>query len=160
MVKPVTLAALVLTVACSGGQLDMNTCAAQYPRGSGDVASPYVIVSVSHTCDEDMGQCQTPLICAVPDQCDPARFVTAEAAICAARAAGLQPGLEPPAIDLTYDLQSRRVAWSINNLLSDSADPSSDGGRIGHSQSFLIDAITAAVLRQQDYESVSLPPMP
>jgi hypothetical protein len=88
--------------------------------------------------------------------CDPAKFITADAAICIAQAAGLESGLKPIGAGLVYDSQARRVAWGISNLLYDPAHPAlADGGggdRGGHY--FQIDAVTGAVLWENTWAEV------
>jgi hypothetical protein len=69
--------------------------------------------------------------------CDATRFITRDAAICIARAQGLDPGLEPWTATLLFREDTRRPVWKIDSVLTVEPDNCSRGG-----QYVRIDAIT------------------
>lgn len=123
---------LLLTVAnCSSAEPASSNCQALYPRGADPVAAADVVAQTSAECSADTGQCQATPPCgsSAGRVCESSKFITADAAICIADAAGLEPGLQPAGAGLVYDSQARRVAWGVSNLLYDPAHPGlADGG--------------------------------
>jgi hypothetical protein len=145
------LLAALTAGACSGASVPVNTCLSlMFPRDGGQVAAASDLAQVLAACNADTGACQasSPCVESGPRICDPARFVTADAAICAARAAGLEEGLAPFGASLVYDTKFRRVAWGVSNLLYDDTSPTSpDAGGGGQGgQYFQVDAVSTAIL--------------
>jgi hypothetical protein len=88
--------------------------------------------------------------------CDPATFVTSEAAVCVAESAGLETGLSGLTATLSYDSRKHRVEWYVTNFLYDELHPLSPvGGDGGSGGSFLeVDAVTLSVLAKGSWERV------
>ena len=85
--------------------------------------------------------------------CDPARYVvTPSAAICMARAHGLEPGLSAPTAELIYNFDYRRAIWAVRNVLEDNSreDFTDRTGQI-----FAVDAVTGAVLDTLFWREIS-----
>jgi hypothetical protein len=132
------------------------TCRVRYPRVSGSAVSDDLTRIVAN-CRGDDGNCQasTPCTGTAADRiCDEARFITADAAICIARAAGLEPGLHAPKARLIYHYGFRRVIWSVENVRwRDTAPTGFSGGSSG--DIFAVDAVTGEFLGKCSWESVS-----
>jgi hypothetical protein len=144
-------ATLFLAVtSCSSADPPSDACQATYPPGTDPVAPADVVTQTSAHCSADTGECQAMPPCGslAGKVCDASKFMTADAAICIARAAGLVPGLEPASAGLVYNVGFRRVAWSVMNVLYDPAHPArADGDGSGRGgQLFLIDAVDGVVL--------------
>lgn len=155
------LAILVLLFAsagCSQENASSTTCALTYPRGTEAVAPPDVLTQASSDCTADTGPCMASSSCVPfgPKVCDPAKFATADAAICVARSSGLEAGLETPGAGLVYDFKFRRVAWGVSNVLfdADPPAPSDGGGGTRGGQYFQVDAVNLAVLSEGRWEDV------
>jgi hypothetical protein len=149
---------LLAIASCSSAGPASSTCQALHPRGADPVAAADLVAQTSAECSGDTGQCQATPPCgnSAGKICDPSGFMTADAAICIAQAAGLEPGLQPAGAGLVYDFKFRRVAWGVSNLLYDPAHPApADGGggdKGGHY--FQIDAVSGAVLQESHWAAV------
>jgi hypothetical protein len=146
----VSVTLLLAVASCSGTSTSPSACRAAHPRGADPVASADVVAQTIMECGADTGECQATPPCEslLGRVCDASRFMTADAAICIAQAAGLEPGLRPAGAGLVYDARARRVAWSVSNLLYDPAHPAPADGGGGDSggQYFQIDAVSGVVL--------------
>lgn len=103
---------------------------------------------VADECAEDSGPCNAVIgdcAGAVEDRiCDPIRFVvTPSAAICMAKAHGLQQGLRAPTAEIMYHYNFRRALWAVKSVLLDNSD---DHATDREGQIFFIDAVTGAVV--------------
>jgi hypothetical protein len=149
--RAIALTLLLAVASCSSADPPSATCQASYPPGAGPVAPADIVAQTSGDCSADTGECQgTPPCGSLAGRvCDSSKFMTADAAICIARAAGLEPGLEPGSAGLVYNVKFRRVAWGVRNLLFDPAHPAAPDGGSGErgGQFFLIDAVDGAVLQ-------------
>ena len=72
--------------------------------------------------------------------CDASRVMTRDAALCVARASGLPEGIAPLQAGLHFDIEYRRIVWSVENTTYDDGN-----GRKG-GEAWEIDAINGAVL--------------
>jgi hypothetical protein len=108
-----------------GAPADAPMCTSPPPPAPEPVCEPPTPESVASDC------------AAAGVTCDPAEFITREAAECIALLAGLEAGLEPWSADLFYARDLGRPVWSIRNLTLDDASNCTQDGR-----SLRIDAIT------------------
>jgi hypothetical protein len=157
-VSGVAVFVLLAVASCSSVDPPSRTCQSLHPRGPGPVAPADVVAQAFTQCSADTGECQGMPPCgnSAGRVCDSSRFMTAEAAICIAQAAGLEPGLQPAGTGLVYDFRFRRVAWGVSNLLYDPAHPTPQDGGSGTSggHSFQIDAVSGAVLQESNWDRV------
>jgi len=80
------------------------------------------VAEVVRECGADSGDCRASTTCtgrAADRICDEAAFITREAALCVASAAGLANGLDGLTAALVYHYGFRRVVWNVNNRLFD-----------------------------------------
>lgn len=106
--------------------------------------------NVDVECMADDGECQAPSPCTgtVDDrECDPAHFLSSQAAACIAERQGLAPGLHGLSVGLTYNFGPRRVTWNVTNTLED------QGGGVASGQVFVIDAVTGELLDELGWRS-------
>lgn len=154
---PVVLALLLAWANCSSANPAASTCQSLHPRGADPLAPADVLAQTVSECSADTGQCQATSPCESAGRvCDSSLFMTDDAAICIARGAGLEVGLQPITAGLVYDFRYRRVAWGVSNLLYDPAHPALADGGSGDSggQYFQIDAVSGAVLHQGHWARV------
>jgi hypothetical protein len=117
---------------------EAQACVDQHPRGA--ALDPQQLEDAVSRCQNQWHQCTAAEPCNGMDKdhlCDPDRFISKEAAICIAQAAGLAPGLYGPLAAVTFD---NHVVWNVQNTLHDDEH----GGPKGESdgQFIEIDAIS------------------
>jgi hypothetical protein len=158
--KPVamtfTLAILLVATSCSGDGASSSACLSMFPAGTTPVAPADVLAQAISDCNGDTGACTGNPPCGPISNrvCDASKLMTADAAVCFARAAGLTAGLQSPVAGLVYDFKARRVAWGVSNVLFDHpAQPDGSGGDSG-GQYFQIDAVGGAVLSSGQWSRI------
>jgi hypothetical protein len=80
--------------------------------------------------------------------CDAAGFISREAALCIARAAGLAPGLSDWEAGLGYHYGHRRIIWGVSTTLRDDGPDGQSGA------SMVLDARTGILIEELGWESI------
>jgi hypothetical protein len=96
---------------------EAQSCVAQHPRTAS--LDPMQLAEAVSQCQTEWRLCTASAPCNGMDKdhlCDASRFISAEAALCIARSAGLQEGFYGPLALLTFD---NHVVWYVQNTLHD-----------------------------------------
>jgi hypothetical protein len=80
--------------------------------------------------------------------CDPAHFISKQAADCIARAHAFEAGLSPWKFHLRYDGRHLRVVWEVQNLESDRGTAGSEGSVL------VVDATLGTVLEMERWWAI------
>jgi hypothetical protein len=124
-------------------------CARENAPIDAELAREVSAGNVDVDCMGDDGECQASVPCTgkLEDrECDPGRFISAQAAACIASGQGLAPGLHGLTTALSYSFGQRRVTWNVTNTLEESG-----GGASG--QVFVIDAVTGELVDELGWRS-------
>jgi hypothetical protein len=151
-----TLAILVVATSCSGDGALPSACLSMFPAGTAPVAPADVLAQAMSDCNGDTGACTGNPPCGPSSNrvCDASKLMTADAAVCFARAAGLGAGLQAPTAGLVYDFKARRIAWGVSNVLFDHPAQADGSGGDSGGQFFQIDAIDGAVLSSGQWSRI------
>ena len=80
--------------------------------------------------------------------CDGSQIMTHEAAVCLARAEGLDQGLEGYAAGIVYSKKELRIVWIVENTTARNSERASGS-------SMTLDAVTAEVLDRGTWETTN-----
>jgi hypothetical protein len=138
----------------------LPACVMKYPRGMQQPAAPGdQIAQAMSECRGDDGECRAQQACQgapANRQCDATLLISAQAAVCAAEAGGLKPGiLATPRTGLVYDFVFRRITWSVSNTMyeGERGERPAAGGGLRGGQSMAVDAITAKLLNSFEWSA-------